>query len=178
MNDQLKEEPEMRRIRFYLSVWAMACGLAVWAMVAGSIAGAAVVVVPNNLAATEGNENNTAPFDIGLFGFSSQRYQQVFAASAFASVSGPQLITQIAFRPDAQTGGAFSSTIPNIQINLSTTSATPDGLSATFANNVGSNDTVVFSGSLSLSSAFMGPPGGPKAFDIIINLQSTNAIPV
>src|SRR5262249_21659069 len=135
-------------------------------------ASAAVVIVPNNLAATEGDISNGLPFNIGAFSLSSQRYQQVFAASAFASVSGPHLITQIAFRPDAQIGGAFSSIIPNIQINLSTTSATPDGLSATFANNVGSDDTVVFSGSLSLSSAFTGPPGGPKAFDIIINLQT------
>src|SRR5262249_19349834 len=118
----------MRRIGLDLGVFATMLGLAMWAVLAGSVASAAVLVVPNNLAATEGNTNNAGPFNIGIFAFSSQRYQQVFAASAFASVSGPQLITQIAFRPDAQFGSAFSSTISNIQINLSTTSAAIDGL--------------------------------------------------
>jgi hypothetical protein len=45
-------------------------------------------------------------------------------------------------------------------------------LSATFANNVGADDTVVFSGPLSLSSAFTGPSAGPKDFDIVITLQT------
>jgi hypothetical protein len=55
---------------------------------------------------------------------------------------------------------------------LSSTSAAPDGLSATFASNVGANDTIVFDGSLSLSSSFTGPADGPKAFDIVINLTT------
>jgi hypothetical protein len=166
----LKEQSEMRRIRLDLGVFATMLGLVMWAILAGSIASAAVLVVPNNLAATEGNTNNVYPFNIDSFP-STQRYQQVFAGSAFASVSGPQLITQIAFRPDGPNGFPFSSTIANIQFNLSTTNAAIDGLSLIFADNVGSDDTVVFSGSLSLSSADTGPPEGPKAFDIVINLQ-------
>ena len=134
----------------------------------------AATVVPNNLQTTEGNEANAFPFNIGgsCMGcpLPSQRYQQVYAASEFASLSGPQLITQILFRPDASLGQAFSSTLSDIQINLSTTSAAPTGLSTTFEDNVGSDDTVVFSGPLSLSSAFTGPVGGPKDFDIVINL--------
>jgi hypothetical protein len=94
----------------------------------------------------------------------------VYASSEFPA--GVDQITQIAFRPDAGSGAAFSSTLSNIQIDLSTTSAAPDGLSTTFASNVGADDTTVFSGSLSLSSAFTGPAGGPKAFDIIINLTT------
>ena len=61
---------------------------------------------------------------------------------------------------------------PNIRINLSTTSQVPDGLSNTFAENVGADDTVVFNGALPLSSAVTGPDGGPKAFDIVITLQT------
>jgi hypothetical protein len=150
----------------------MALGLATLAVLAGNVASAAVIVVPNSLAAVESGNANAAPFNIGFFGLSSARYQQVFAASEFSSLSGPQLITQIAFRPDATNATAFSSTISNVQINLSTTSLARGGLSTTFAANVGADDTVVFSGSLSLSSAFTGPPEGPKDFDIVINLQT------
>jgi hypothetical protein len=122
------------------------------------------------LAGVEGNGNNCFPFGISCNSLSSERYQQVYAASQFGSGG---LITQIAFRPDASAGLPFSSaTIGNIRIDLSSTSAAPDGLSSAFASNVGANDIIVFSGSLSLSSAFAGPVGGPKAFDITINLTT------
>jgi hypothetical protein len=125
----------------------------------------ASIVVPNSLANTEGGGNNNFPFD----STTSQRYQQVYAANQFSSGGW---ITQIAFRPDGIVGKVFSVTIANIQIDLSTTGDAPDGLSTTFANNVGSDDTTVFSGALSLSSSDTGPAGGPKAFDIIINLTT------
>jgi hypothetical protein len=132
------------------------------------------VVVPNGNAMVEGNSNNGYPFDLGQTGLSSQRYQQVYAASQFSGIpSGGGLITQIIFRPDAFSGGAFTSTLPDMQIDLSTTSAPDDGLSTTYANNVGADDTVVFArGPLTLSSAFTGPPNGPKDFDIIITLTT------
>lgn len=128
------------------------------------------LVVPNELAKVEGNLNNDWPFNIGKG--ASQRYQQVYAASNFASLSGPQSITQIAFRPDAGAGFAFATTIPSIEIRLSTTTRAPNDLSAVFAENVGANDTVVFAGALSLSSSFEGPDAGPKTFDIVIDLQT------
>jgi hypothetical protein len=127
---------------------------------------AGTIVIPGADAGTEGDTNNGFPFDITAFSLSSQRYQQAYAASGF---SGPILITGIDFRPDAFTGAAFSSTLPSIQIDLSTTSAAVDALSLTFASNVGGDDTIVYaSGPLALSSAFTGPVGGPKAFDIHI----------
>jgi hypothetical protein len=131
-----------------------------------------IVVVPQGAAAVEGNSSLIGPFDTNVFGVPSQRYQQVFAASALVSTPQPHLITHMAFRPDATHGEAFSATIPNIRINLSTTSQVPDGLSNTFAENVGADDTVVFNGALPLSSAVTGPDGGPKAFDIVIMLQT------
>ena len=136
------------------------------------------VVSPNNLATTEGDASNGFPFNIGdptivNGGLASQRYQQVYAASEFDTLGGLELvITQILFRPDATFGKAFSSVLPDIQINLSTTSAAPNSMSTTFANNVGSDDKVVFSGPLSLSSANTGPAAGPKNFDIVINLMN------
>lgn len=141
---------------------------------------AMTLTAPNSVTAVEGNDGRAFPFDLPLQGVSSQRYQQVFAASEFSSFTVPHLITQIRFRPDVlpnvaspplnSAGRAFSATLPNIQINLSTTSKAPDGLSTTFAANVGANDTVVYSGALTLASAFTGPGSGPKDFDIIINL--------
>ena len=129
------------------------------------------VVAPNANATTEGSGANSFPFNVGSF-LTSERYQQVYLASQFSAL-GPTggLITQIAFRPDASFGAAFSSTLPNVQLNLSTTGVTPSTLSSTFAANVGANDTIVFGpGPLSLSSSFTGPAGGPKNFDIVINL--------
>jgi hypothetical protein len=82
------------------------------------------------------------------------------------------LITGLAFRPDAFTGAAFSTTLSNVSIFLTTTTNAPDALSSTFANNEGADKTLVHSGSLSLSSADTGPAGGPKAFDIVINLTT------
>jgi PEP-CTERM motif len=130
---------------------------------------AASTIVPGALAGVEGNANNGFPFNIADFSQTSLRYQQVYAASGFL---GSMLIGGISFRPDANGGGAFASTISNVRIDLSTTGAAPDALNAVFAANVGANNTTVFNGSLSLSSAFTGPAGGPKAFDINILLTT------
>jgi hypothetical protein len=136
------------------------------------VAHATLITTPNGQSATEGNVNNISPFSIGAVGVNSERYQQVFAATEFSALSGPELITQILFRPDSSTGFAFSSTLPNVQIDLSTTAKAPDSLNASFSSNIGSNDTMVFSGALALSSTNSGPAGGPKDFDIIITLTT------
>jgi hypothetical protein len=121
------------------------------------------VVVPNSLAGVEGSTGNSYPFNIGLT--NTMRYQQVYGASEFGALPvGGAFITGIAFRSDAG-WGSFSATLPAVQINLSTTPKAPDGLSATFGNNVGNNDTIVFSGALTLRSA---ASGSPAAFDILI----------
>jgi hypothetical protein len=102
----------------------------------------------------------------------AQRSQQVYQSLQFPS--DPVYITELRFRPaEAPYGSAFSTTISNIQINLSTTSHSPDGLSTTFADNVGSDDTIVYSGSLDISSAYTGKDGsGPRDNDIVIKLQT------
>lgn len=148
------------------------CFLACTAFLVGMSAQAEVIIVPNSLAAVEGNSNNGFPFNIYFHNVSSMRYQQAFNSSEFSALSGPSLLTQIAFRPDDATGNAFSSTLPNIQINLSTTSGSPDTLSTTFATNVGSDDLIVFSGALMLSSADTAGPGTTRVFDIVINLST------
>lgn len=130
---------------------------------------AQTIVVPGAQSAVEGNSNNGYPFNPGPFGVSSQRYQQVYGSSAFGSLTGPTLLTAIAFRVDGS-GGAFAPVIaPNFQINFSTTLFGPDALSSTFASNVGANDTVVFAGPLTISAA---PAGFPRPFNFVITLTT------
>ena len=96
-------------------------GLALYATAGRGVGSAeTTVVVPNALAAAEGGADNIYPFE--TFG-GSLRYQQVFAASEFASLPGPSLITQIAFRPDATVNIPSEVMITSVQINLSTTLA-------------------------------------------------------
>lgn len=141
---------------------------------AAGTAPATTVVVPNSSATLEGDTANAFPFDLSVHfpPIPSMRYQQVFQSSEFSAFGGPTLITQIAFRPDAAYGNAFSSILPSVRIDISTTSAAPDTLSSTFANNLGADNRTVYSGSLPLSSAFTGLAGGPMNFDIIINLTT------
>lgn len=142
--------------------------------IAAGTASAVTVVVPNSLATSEGDGANAFPFHISSFfpPVPSMRYQQVLHSSEFGAFGGPAVITQIAFRPDGVFGNAFSSVLPSVRIDLSTTSAAPDALSPIFAGNVGADATPVFNGSLPLSSVYAGPAGGPKDFDIVVNLTT------
>ncbi len=135
-------------------------------------------VVPGALAVKEGGYSNFYPFGMDSVDplnqnpLVSQRYQQAYDASAFAGLTGPLTIEGISFRPDAVLGSAFATTLSDIQINLSTTLSFGN-LTEVFANNVGSDDTIVVDrGTLSLSSGFTGPAGGPKDFDIYIALDN------
>ena len=144
-------------------------------LTAGESTRGATVVAPLGKLIVEGNTHNYYPFDIGatMGAGDSQRYQQAYGASDFAGITGPVFITKIAFRPDAFIGRAFSLTLTDIQINLSTITLGPDGLSLVFANNLGLDDTIVFArGPLSLSSNFTGPVGGPMDFDVVITLTT------
>jgi hypothetical protein len=140
------------------------------ALVLGSFgpARAEFVVAPNAYENKPGGDNNGFPFNITPLNVSTMRYQQIYNANQFTALSGPELVTQIAFRVSNDIfGNAFSSTLPSIQINLSTSSKTPLTLSGTFANNVGADDKVVFNGALSLSSK-----GDPNVFDVVIDLTT------
>jgi hypothetical protein len=128
------------------------------------------VVAPGDLATTEGDINNIFPFDIGDLNINSARYQQVYDANIFSSLpAGGVKITGISFRVDGGTGSSFFSILPNIQVDLSTTSAGENTLSSTFANNVGANDTVVYArGALTLSGT---AAGFPSPFNVTINFS-------
>ena len=105
------------------------------------------VVVPNAQTDAEGNSSNRFPFNTD----SAMRYQQVYASG---DIGGTGIIDKIAFRPEAfDAGVAFSATGVSVDIRLSHTPVSADGLRATFANNVGLDETVVLdTNSLSYSS--------------------------
>lgn len=148
----------------------MIVGLVAAGLLAGTMtAQTAVIVAPNANAATEGDSNNCIPTTGCL---AIDRYQQVFESSQFGAMSGPEFITEIAFRRDGDNFVLpFSYSFSNIVIGLSTTSAAPDALSGNFSANQGSDFTVVHSGGLTLSSASSGS-GGPQPFDIVISLTT------
>jgi hypothetical protein len=146
--------------------------IAVMALCAFPMASSAqFIVAPNNLANHLGNLENRSP--IGTLG--NYRYQQVYAASQFSALSGPTLLTQIAFRPSI-IGDPFYAYFPSLTIKFSTTSKNPDFLVNTFANNIGPDEVTVFSGGITLSSAGFSGSGGPSfipsPFDVIINFTT------
>lgn len=72
------------------------------------------------------------------------RFQQVYERSDFQTVA-PEgaLINAISLRVDAQLGSSFLTIIPRIQLDLSTTQAGVDSLSAVFDLNVGADNKTV-----------------------------------
>jgi hypothetical protein len=121
------------------------------------------LVVPAGLAEREGN-GASGTLDV------SHRLQEAYAASLFPPE--PILITELRFRPDASLGRAFTAMVSHVEFRLSTTLRPADGLSSTFANNIGPDEGLVFAGALEVSSKFSGPAGGPKGFDIVLPLAT------
>lgn len=127
---------------------------------------AQTIVVPNSLTNVPGNTANGIPFGSGFF-----RYQQVYASSEFSSSGGLIIIHHIAFRPDESISVPFSASFPNLQVNLSTTSAAVDLLSTTFASNTGTDEQIVFQGTWSILSNATGSP--TRLFDVVLTFQSS-----
>jgi phosphatidylinositol-3-phosphatase len=123
------------------------------------------LVVPNEWSTAQGDAGNLFPF----FSSKPMRYQQVFEAGQFSRLNpGGGLINRLAFRGHGP-GIPFTGTIAQLQVNLSTTSRTPDGLSSIFAENVGADDTQVFSGALQTAVT---STGDPSNFEIVINFST------
>src|ERR1700686_5064984 len=122
--------------------------LAFWFAAATEARAQISVVVPNANASVAGGTDNRFPFLVT----GGMRYQQVFNSSEFSAFGGPQFISQMTLRNGIFVSTPFTATIASIQIALSTISAAADGLSATFASNIGGNNTQVYNGSLTLSS--------------------------
>jgi MYXO-CTERM domain-containing protein len=151
---------------------AIAVGLGVLTLVVFShgvnqVGGEPIAIVsPNMNTDTEGEGwvTNASP---------NGRWQIVFPSSDFATLpDGSRTITQMALRPDGALGSPLTTTFGNALVRLSTTDASPPNLSFSFADNIGADETVVYDGPLTLSTANVGPPGGPKEFDQAMVLQT------
>lgn len=154
----------MKLAKIVMLIAALACALAPRLQ-------ATSIVVPNGLETIDGDSNNLAPFSGGLFGIgSSEQYQQVYAASQFGPSGSQFVIGGIAFRLDGgDAPGSTTDVYPSVQVELSTTSAAVNGLSTTFASNLGPDNTLVYNGSLTLTSS---SGQNPNPFDLVINLQT------
>ena len=123
------------------------------------------VVVPNDLEDVDGGTINT-------YCCGPLRVQQAYPAEEFASLpQGKSQLIRFAFRPDERVGGPRTVSFDNLLIRFSTTGRDPVDLSNTFAENIGPDATIVFDGPLTIHTDNVGPPGGPKDFDYIFDLQ-------
>jgi hypothetical protein len=132
-------------------------GLAVLALALTSSARADTITIGNPAS----GEGNAFPFGGFASGFTGTRYQQVYSASQFTS--GPISITDVSFFHTFP--GSIAAT--NYTVHLSTTSAAVNGLNTTnFDANVGPNDQLFFSGSLSGDpGAILDLHGAPFVYD-------------
>jgi hypothetical protein len=125
----------------------------------------ALYTLPRAAVGVEGNSFSFIPLSSNA---TSIRFQQVFAASQFAVFDQGVYIEGILFRADTSFGSLGDFTLRDVQVNLSTSQRTPDNLSGTFAQNIGSDETIAFDrGSVTLDSTCC-IPGGPQLFSMVI----------
>jgi hypothetical protein len=92
---------------------------------------------------------------------------RIYDASQFGALSGPSLLTQFAQRPDTSPGPAGPRS-PRVRIYASTTKRAVANMSTTFAENLGTNTTLIFDGTSRLTTANLPGPGDTRKFDIVV----------
>ena len=147
-------------------------GLAALSAITASPVMAATYVVPTGFDAVEGNSGSR-----NVLGFINvARLQQVFNASQF--LTGPVTLTGVSFRANGASfgglfsgpGTAFTHTTQGLQIALSTTAASADNLSTSFAANTGSNViNVLPRANVTYGTAANSANGTTKDFDVFLN---------
>jgi len=90
----------------------------------------------------------------------------IYDASQFGTLSGPSFLTQFAYRPD-MIPGASGPRSWILRIFASTTSRSVAGLSTTFAENLGTDNTLVFDGTVNLTTGNLPGPGNTRQFDYV-----------
>lgn len=128
---------------------------------------ASLIVAPNDLAATDGNFFDQTPPGSAR----PLRLLYIYDASQFAELSGPALLTAYTFRHDIDPGPSGPRTV-EAQIYASTTTRPVTGLSTVFDDNIGPNNTLVFSGTLTWQTANLPGAGNTRQFDIVNQLMT------
>ncbi len=90
----------------------------------------------------------------------------IFDASQFGALSGPSFLTQFAYRPDRILGQSGPRSL-TLRIYASTTSRSVAGISTTFAENLGPDNTLVFDGTVNLTTGNLPGPGNTRQFDYV-----------
>ena len=88
------------------------------------------------------------------------RAQRLHPAADFSALDGPHYITGISLRADKLQPAEAVGESSQFMMWLSTTDTTD--LSSTYADNIGSDNTLVFDGAISLTYPADGPVGGPQ----------------
>ena len=130
---------------------------------------AQVIVVPNANATNDGN----SAIDTGAPGPgpNATRYMLILDASQFGALAGPSFLTQLALRPDRVPGRSGPHTNA-MRIYASTTRRTVTGMSTSFANNLGTNNTLVLDGSVTYITQNLPGPGNTRQFDLVTPLTT------
>jgi len=127
-----------------------------------------VIVVPNANTSTAGGQTDTAD------GTGDFRIQELLGSGQFASIGGPILIDQFSYRAAPGTG-PLPFTITSFNVYLSTSSKFPNTsgplMSTIFADNVGPDNTLVYSGPFTANSpGCAGPAVCP--FDVSVTFTT------
>ena len=122
------------------------------------------IVVPNDRRNISGDSGNLYPFNINGIN-PSQRYQQIHDPD---EVGAKGTITEIRFR---QSNGntPFSEESMTADIYLGYSASSVMNVSTTFADNIGSDYTLVHTGTLTLASSYNGT--APADFDIVVDVD-------
>ncbi len=108
----------------------------------------AVFVVPDEAFDAPGNSSTSEPFGATGQCTDGMRFQQIVDGD---TISGGN-ISGLAFRLDDGESALGSVTYGDTTIKLSSTSRTPGDMSKTFADNIGSDETLVFQGDFTVSA--------------------------
>ena len=130
------------------------------------------VVAPNFNAGVVGNSPDNITGDSG-----NNRFQEDIGRGQFTAFNGPVWITEVAFRAVPGTG-TVNFPISNVDLYLSTSPLFPNTnggqnlISSTFADNVGTDNMLVFSGPFTLSSPGCAAGATPCPFDMVLTFSS------
>ena len=140
-----------------------------------TVTGAGTLSISTGTRVVPGAWGNNTGTNTSVAGISnSNRYQELIGPQQLGS--GTIIINQIAFRAYAGTG-PLTFTIANLTVNLSTSPLFPNIdngrplMSTTFANNIGPDNTLVFSGPKNVTSPGCAGPS-PCPFDVVIPLST------
>ncbi len=117
------------------------------------------IVSPSDLGGVEANSS--------VNGGAAGRVHFLYPAVDFLSLpESHRIITGLSWRPDQS--NSFTDPVSGpARFLLSTTAA--DGLSTTFANNIGDDETLVFDGTVTWQTDTSGP--GPRDFDFVVQFD-------